>query len=531
MLGTPGVWVDDLATIAARHEHGAEPAWVWDADRRRVLWGNAAALALFGAASIFDLIEHIFAPDAPEALAAMRAGDCIEANLAPGGAPMRARLDVANLILPHADNARFVLVRAIEAAHADPSLARRAALFQFAPSAMALADLDGRIVEANAATAIIVGKVPANVAAILGDGQAKNLIASALAAGHATASAEHNRRILRASALRVADPVDGGARVLIRIDDITARRDIEALYQTRAAQTETAPPPIVAPPASETLDAALAEAERKSAAKSEFIATLSHEMRNPLNAIIGFAEIMQRKHFGPLGDRRYEAYAEDIRASADHLLSLVDDLLDLARIESGKLNLAPKRVALAPLIEECTRALHPAAQGYGVTLTAEVGALPQVVADARSLKQVLFNLISNGLKFTGAGGQVRVTAAANTAGALVIAVADTGVGMSAADVAHALEPFGQVEGALQNKRKGTGLGLPLAKALAEANRLTFEIASEPGRGTVVRLTFPPALIAAANGANPPPPAPANAATAPQTPANSDRPNARFTTLT
>jgi len=496
--------VDDLASIAARHEGAPEPAWLWDAERRRILWANAAALTLFGAGSLFDLIDYAFAPDAPEARAAARTGEGIAAALAPMGAPLDAVVNVSAIHLPHAKTARLVVVTQLHPPPEDPALARRASLFEYAPVALILCNLDGAIVEANAAAAIVNGARLNHIGDLVGEAEAKRLVSRALAAGHASAAAERHGRILRAAALRLADPTEGGAAVLVRIEDVTARRDLEALMSTR---TSAASAPIHEPthagPDPERLIGAVREAEaardeavRKSDAKSDFIAKLSHEMRNPLNAIIGFSEIMQQRHFGPLGDKHYETYADDIRASADHLLSLVDDLLDLARIESGRLKLEFESVALGPLIAECVRLLRPAAAGYNVALTADIAALAPVVADARALRQVLINLISNALKFTGAGGEVRVAAAAEPSGAIAVTVADTGVGMSEGEMQLALEPFGQVEGEHQKNRKGTGLGLPLAKALAEANKCGFAIVSEPQRGTRVTITFPPTRVLA-----------------------------------
>jgi signal transduction histidine kinase len=493
--------VDDLASIAARHETAPEPAWLWDAERRRVLWANAPALALFGAESLFDLIERSFASDAPEARAAAHTGERVEAALAPLGLPIHATIDVSALHLSHAKFARLIVVRAVKPAPADPAAARRAALFEFAPMALLYCSLDGVVMEANAASSVVAGPGLNHLADLLDEDKAKRIVARALAQGHASETAERRGRFLRASALRVADPVEGGAALLVMVHDVTARRDIELMM--RGAMPAVPQAPAAAVPGLGALQAAEGardEALRKSAAKSEFIGKLSHEMRNPLNAIIGFAEIMQQGHFGPLPDR-YRGYADDIRASADHLLSLTEDLLDVARVEAGHLTVRPEQIALAPIIEECVRLLRPTADRYDVALTAETGTLPPVMADPRSVRQILINLISNALKFTPAGGAVRVTAAPDSDGGVRVTVADTGIGMTAGDMKVALEPFGQVEGEHQKERKGAGLGLPLAKSLAEANRAAFGIASEKGKGTTIRVTFAPASTPAAPPGN------------------------------
>jgi two-component system cell cycle sensor histidine kinase PleC len=375
-------------------------------------------------------------------------------------------------------------------------------LFEYTPLALLLCDLDGAVTEANAAASMIGGRRIGHVAELVGDEKTKRIISRALAMGHATESAEREGRTLRTAALRIADPAQGGVAVLVRIEDVTARRDLEALMRVIAPPVAQPEPRIERQPSGgEHLWEALIAAEgardealRKSTAKSDFIGKLSHEMRNPLNSIIGFAEIMREGHFGAL-PARYQGYANDIRASAEHLLSLTEDLLDVARIEAGGMRVTPERVALAPIIEECVRLLRPTAAQYDVALVVEAETLPAITADPRSVRQILINLISNALKFTDANGLVRVTASREPS-AVVVTVADTGIGMSEAELKLALEPFGQVEGEHQKGKKGAGLGLPLAKSLAEANGAVFAIASEKGRGTTVRLEFPVAAGAA-----------------------------------
>jgi len=237
------------------------------------------------------------------------------------------------------------------------------------------------------------------------------------------------------------------------------------------------------------LVAARRRAESASSAKSDFIAKVSHEIRTPLNAIIGFAEVMIEERFGPVGSERYRDYLKDIHASGAHLLSLVNDLLDLSKIEAGKLELTVASVALNDLTQQCVAIMQPQANRKRIIVrTSLPQALPPVLADARSLRQIVLNLLSNSIKFTGAGGQVIVSTAHTDDGAIVLRVRDTGVGMSETDLLTALEPFGQV--ATSPHSGGTGLGLPLTKALAEANRAHFQIKSAPQEGTLVEITFP-----------------------------------------
>ena len=490
---------EKLAEIAARFEGLTQAVWLWDAGRRRILWANKAGRAFWSAQSLFDLAVRIFAAESAEARAMAKAGRAIQAALDPPGGPVRAILDVADISLPFAPSAKVVRLAGIATSPHPASQALRGELFTMAPAGLCLMDAQGVRMEANRAWEGVTGAYGQRLSGLIGEERAARFLLAAIASGRAQLTAEAGGRRLRLTAKRLKRAGGEAPLVYVRGEDVTVEHALETLLTHRA---ELVPASGEAPAASQRpedtgLAARLAEAERKSRAKSDFIARLSHEMRNPLNAIIGFSEIMQQRHFGPLGDARYESYAADIRMSAEHLLSLVNDLLDLARIEAGQLKLEFDGVALPALVDECVRLLRPQAANYGVQVEILVPAnLPPVVADARSLKQVLINLISNALKFTGEGGTVRVSAENDAEGGIVVRVADTGVGMSRGEVQLALEPFGQVDGAMQKTRRGTGLGLPVAKALAEANKAVFRIESEPQRGTKVELMFPSTRVLA-----------------------------------
>jgi PAS domain S-box-containing protein len=239
------------------------------------------------------------------------------------------------------------------------------------------------------------------------------------------------------------------------------------------------------------------QAEKASSAKSDFLAKISHEIRTPLNAIIGFAEVMIQERFGPIGNDRYRQYLKDIRTSGDHLLSLLNDLLDLSKIEAGKLELNFTSVDLNDLIQQSVALLQPQANRDRIIIRTSLGStVPSVTADARSVRQILLNLLSNSIKFTGAGGQVIVSTALGDESNVVLRVRDTGVGMSEQDIAVALEPFRQLATSARFGSGGTGLGLPLTKALAEANRASFKIKSAVNAGTLVEVAFPTPRMAA-----------------------------------
>ena len=239
------------------------------------------------------------------------------------------------------------------------------------------------------------------------------------------------------------------------------------------------------------LQHALEEAEAKSRAKSDFLAGMSHELRTPLNAIIGFSEVMRDETFGPIGSRRYQDYAGDVHDSARHLLGLINDMLDLAKVEAGKLVLHEEPIDPADLMHTVLRLVAPLEEREGPRIETLIGeGLPPITGDERKLKQVLLNLLSNAIKFTPAGGCVTVAVEQEARGGIAFVVRDGGVGMSDADIVVALSPFGQVVKQGRPLREGTGLGLPLSKALAELHGGALELESAPGRGTTATLRLP-----------------------------------------
>ena len=237
-------------------------------------------------------------------------------------------------------------------------------------------------------------------------------------------------------------------------------------------------------------------AEATSRQKSEFLARISHELRTPLNAIMGFSEVMRLERFGEIKNDKYRGYVNDIHSSGGLLLSLINDLLDLSKVEAGQLELNFTAVNLSDTADNAIKMLQEAATGARVVIRKAMPSdLPNVVADQRSMRQIMLNILSNAIKFTDPGGQVIVSAQMNKTGELKLRVKDTGIGMNAEQLRDALEPFKRVmtEG---REVQGTGLGLPLTKALAEANRTKFDISSEPRKGTLIELTFPTTRVLA-----------------------------------
>ncbi|MBI3498719.1 MAG: PAS-domain containing protein [Proteobacteria bacterium] len=243
------------------------------------------------------------------------------------------------------------------------------------------------------------------------------------------------------------------------------------------------------------LQAAKEAAERAALLKTQFLATVSHELRTPLNAVIGFSEIMQQELFGPLGDKRYRDYLADIHTSGTHLLRVINDILDVTRIENGSLGLADQLIDLARLVEDCLATGASAAAGAGLALTSEVDDSGIVVAaDPSKLTQVLRNLISNAVTFTPAGGRIGMAVKRLPDGDVAIRVSDTGIGMTPAEIQVALTPFGQISNPMTRRHQGLGLGLTLAKSLTELHGGRLEVESAVGSGTTVSVILPAARV-------------------------------------
>jgi signal transduction histidine kinase len=244
--------------------------------------------------------------------------------------------------------------------------------------------------------------------------------------------------------------------------------------------------------AERALTAAKESAEIASRAKSEFLANMSHELRTPLNAVIGFSEIIGQEILGPAGRPEYVDYARDIHASSMHLLQIINDILDVSKIEAGMMSVYPSRVDPPAVVHGCCRIVRPRARDAQVELATEVTeATPFITADERMLKQIVLNLLSNAIKFTPEGGRVTIRTERGDGDWLVIAVTDTGIGIAPEDIEKVLRPFGQVESSLARRFAGTGLGLPLSKGLVELHGGMLSIASAPGTGTTVTVRLPP----------------------------------------
>ena len=243
------------------------------------------------------------------------------------------------------------------------------------------------------------------------------------------------------------------------------------------------------------LRAARDQAEFANRSKSEFLANMSHELRTPLNAVIGFAQVIRDEMFGALDNAKYLDYAADINDSGQHLLDLINDILDLSKIESGKAELSEDDIDVAPLLLSALNMVRERATSGGVTLETEFpDGLHALHADERKLKQILVNLLSNAVKFTKPGGVVTLRTWCNVRSGYLFQIQDTGIGMEQQDIPKALAQFGQIDSALNRQYEGTGLGLPLSKMLTELYGGSLDLQSEPGVGTTVTLRLPAARL-------------------------------------
>lgn len=285
---------------------------------------------------------------------------------------------------------------------------------------------------------------------------------------------------------RMSPVLDAGGR-LQRLDgitsDITESRAREAQLQEQARRLAML---------NQELANAKATADASNQAKSRFLAYMSHELRTPLNAVLGFAEMMQMDALDLGIPPAYAEYCGVIHDSGEHLLALINDVLDMSKIEAGRMTILCEAVDVTSLGESCRNLLTGLARNRNITLDIQLPENPPPLwADARAIKQILINLASNGLKFTRAGGSVTITFRASPEGGYTIQVSDTGIGIAKADLARVVEPFGQIDSDLARQHRGTGLGLPLVRALTDLHGGHFTLASEPEAGTVATLYFPP----------------------------------------
>ncbi|MBI1206584.1 MAG: PAS domain S-box protein [Azospirillum sp.] len=364
-------------------------------------------------------------------------------------------------------------------------------LLDHAGFALCLIDFEGRCVAANGALARILGRPTRSTAGLHwkdlshpDDVEAGAELLAELRLGRLQRCRRELRLIacdgatvwVRLVATMAPRTGDGPPLALVMLDDITDRkREEDALVQARDA------------------------AERASRGKSQFLVSLSHELRAPLNSILGFSEIIRDHLMGPDAQEKYAEYAGNIHRSGHHLLDLINDILDIAKIESGKMSIEPTQFELPALLAEMVHQVAVAAAEAGLSVTLDCpGGLAARSTDQRALKQILFNLLSNAIKYTRRGGRIVLEARAEADGIIALSVIDSGIGIAQKDLGRLMKPFEQADNRYNRTGGGTGLGLWLVKSLVELHGGRLELQSELGRGTTVTVRLPP--IPAAAGA-------------------------------
>ncbi|NBC33622.1 MAG: ABC transporter substrate-binding protein [Alphaproteobacteria bacterium] len=360
--------------------------------------------------------------------------------------------------------------------------AHLSALFEASPEAMLIVDADGTCLQLNQKAA---QRLDAEAKALINRNvfdvmdpeiarHRRNMLNSAVDTGQVVHSCdEHQGRCFENTIVPIAGEDGPMARAAVFSHDVTNWRVQEQKLQQARAQ-----------------------AEQASRVKSQFIAIMAHELRTPLNAIIGFSQMMKMKVFGPIGDRHYEDYVDDVIASGEHMLSLINDLLELSRMEAGTVELEVEEVDPAEPVSAARALVQEQAGAKGLTLSTDIDpALPPLLADRRALKQMLLNLLTNAVKFTPDGGRVGVEARRLPDGSLALCVTDTGVGIAEEEIARVLEPFQQGRAGRTSAELGAGLGLTLVKSLIEQHGGRLELDSRPDHGTTATLIFPPEGVA------------------------------------
>jgi signal transduction histidine kinase len=345
-----------------------------------------------------------------------------------------------------------------------------------------------------AAVGILVGSALVYVNAAFAYAFGYRSAAELIEAGGLDALLADGAALARLNGAERSAPVDALTRsrrklkVAFAVVPLDPEHDVKLLrlIDQASLDEESAPAP---PPVEATAKQAEPASSETDGGRLDFLAKVSHEVRTPLNSIIGFTELMLQERFGPIGNKRYTGYVEDIHQSGLYALSLLNDLLDISKIEAGKFELNFTAVDVSEVVEDCAASLQPLAKRSRIVLRTSLAPdLPTVVADPRRLKQILLNLLTNAIKFTKEGGQVIVSGTL-VDGELRVRVRDNGVGMTRDEIAFAMQPFHQLDTA-PRKQTGTGLGLPVTKALVDANRARLVLSSEPGIGTSADVTFP-----------------------------------------
>lgn len=492
MIGIAALPVDRLKTAL----------WVFDIDRARVIWANQAALKIWRAESLAELRARDMGSDMSPAVAArlrQYQEDFINRDVSfsevwtlyPHGEPRAVDVVFRGVRL---DDGRMAMLCEVTAEFSETPESLRSAEGLLHTSVMiTLYDAAGCPLYSNpAARASAIGSAAAGVATLARRfvlaADHKRLMEGVAATGEARLMARvhtaQGQRWHEIMARTCRDAATGAPALLVSEADMTAAKEYQAeLEESRAKLEEQA----------QELRELHRAAEAASRAKSQFLAHMSHELRTPLNAIIGFSDVTRQGTFGPVEPPRYRDYAQLIHESGNLLLDLINDILDISKIEAGKFELRPELIEARALIEASSRLVSGMAKEAGVRLVTDIeGGIETLYGDARAIKQIIINLLSNAVKFTPTGGRINLTIAPRPDGASAITVKDNGIGMDPDEIGRALDPFRQIDSSVASNHRGTGLGLALVKNLVEIHGGTLDIVSRRAEGTAITAVLPPA---------------------------------------
>jgi len=486
--------------FGAAYERLRSPIWVFDFDHKRVLWGNAAALELWRAPNLNELLDRDLGRDMSPSVAARlqqyhedferRDATFSEVwTLYPQGQPRTLHVIYSGVRLK--DGRMALFCEGISAFNETPETLRSAEALLHTSVMISLYDLAGLPLYRNPAARSVAPHENLGQPVALGSrfvdahaygqmlGEIKALGEAKLLARVRTVAGER----WHAMTVRAChDAATGAPARLVTEIDVTETK----LYQRQLEESQT----LLERQTSE-LRAAQQGAEAASRAKSSFLAHMSHELRTPLNAIIGFSDVARRGTLGDISPPIYRDYADIIHESGNHLLVLINDILDISKIEAGKFDLQLEAINPGLLTESIRRLISGLVDKAGSSLTVRVDpGLSSIFGDERAVKQIVINLLSNAVKFTPSGGNISLVAKPHARGGSLLTVSDTGIGMSAAEIATALDPFGQINSSIASSHRGTGLGLSLAKMLTELHGGWLEIDSAPNAGTRVSVILP-----------------------------------------
>ncbi len=479
------------------------PVWIFELEQNRVWWANSAALQFWRAESLDDLRARDFSSDTPTVRTRLRQvletaapGSPVRETwtLYPAGEPVPITLIMTPVRVDQdARDALLIEGAAIDSAPDRAADRRLLEAARYTTTMITYFTVDGDLVAMNPAAANACGPPKTGGAPFIdrfADGEAaRALFADGVGGanpwGQFQVETVDGARWHRVDLRLSRDPVTGDYTVLAVEEDVSSLKqallDLEALNQDLEAKVAER---------TAALMEALEHADRANAAKSAFLAQMSHELRTPMNAILGFSEVVRDARLGGDIDTRYRGYAADIFDSGSHLLSLINDVLDLSKVEAGMYQVSKRTIDVSALLDSITTLFEAETERERIRLDATiVDGTAEAVVDDRIMRQILINVISNALKFTGSDGLVSVHVTGSPPTGLAATISDTGIGMTEEQVAVALSPFGQVDAMRHFDKPGTGLGLPVSKELAELHGGSLTVSSTPGKGTVVQVVL------------------------------------------